>query len=171
MCPGHNGLLGQDLEGWGSTRFLQGLCLNHEEDTRSPFLYRVTSQMCSAPLDALWCLWDTMSVLLCSRPTSSPAIQCQHHQRPQDKMWSCYQIKIMSPSLQHATPFSRPVTYSLFLIRSYLLFAGSKHTSIDRPRYIAWHMPRNFATSKVLCLHQTVRIQSNGINCATWAGF
>ena len=124
--------------------------------------------MCSAPLDALWCLWDTMSVLLCSRPTSSPAIQCQHHQRPQDKMWSCYQIKIMSPSLQHATPFSRPVTYSLFLIRSYLLFAGSKHTSIDRPRYIAWHMPRNFATSKVLCLHQIVRIKSHEINCASW---
>lgn len=30
MCPGHNGLLGQNLEGWGTTRFLQGLDLEEK---------------------------------------------------------------------------------------------------------------------------------------------
>merc|ERR1712192_360930 len=34
---------------------------------------RATSQMCSAQSGALWCLSDTMSALLCSRPTPNPS--------------------------------------------------------------------------------------------------
>ena len=80
-------------------------------------------------------------------------------------MWN--PTKIMSPSLQHARPFSKPVTFLSFWFDH---IDYSKHTSIGRPGYIAWYLPRHFARSKVLCLHQIVRIQSNGINCATWTG-
>merc|ERR1712203_503765 len=129
---------------------------------------RATSQTCSARLAALWCLSDTMSASLCLRPTSSPSMPPASHQ-------ATFKTKYdhVKSNQDHVTKpptcntFLKTSDFSLFLIRSYRLFAGSKRTSIGRPGYISWYLPRHFARSKVLCLHQIVRIQSNGINCAT----
>ena len=58
------------------------------------------------------------------------AHQCQHHKRPQDKIWSCYQIKIMSPSLQHATPFSRPVWLPLSFWFDHIYYSRARNTPV-----------------------------------------
>ena len=134
LCSGHNGLLGQDLEGWGSTCLLQGLSLNWEEkhSQRSPFLYRATSQTCSAQLVALWCLSDTMSVSLSSRHTSSPSMPASQATSRQNMIMLSNQDHVTKPPTCN-TFLKTSVTSTLFLIRSYLLFAGSKHPVLTDP--------------------------------------
>ena len=118
--------------------------------------------------------------------------QCQHHQRPRDKIWSCCPIKIMSQKPPTCNTSLKTSDSSLSnsimsiicgLTHQYLnwqtrvlclIFAKKKfgicQESLEFAKKV-WHLPRKFTTSKVLCLHQIVRIQSDGINCATWIRF
>ena len=99
------------------------------------------------------------------------AHQCQHHKRPQDKIWSCYQIKIMSPSLQHATPFSRPVWLPLSFWFDHIYYLRARNIQYWQTRVYCLVFAKKFCQiqGSVFTPNCENSIQ-NGINCVTWTG-
>merc|ERR1719175_424752 len=98
-----------------------------------------------------------MSVSLSSRHMSSPSVPASQATSKYDhviKSRSCHQASNMQHLYQDQCDF-HSLSDSIISI-----ICGLETSSIDRPGYIAWYLPRNFARSKVLCLHQIMRIQS-----------
>ena len=115
MCSGHNGLLDQDLEGWGTARFLQGLSLNQEEERHMRDLSFTGQLHKCAPLNRVRSGACRIRWVPCSAQGLRLAHQC-NASITSDLKTKCDHVikfKIMSPSLQHATPFSR-LTSDLF---------------------------------------------------------